>query len=753
MSLISQVLQEIDDEDKRAGESQCFIGHEFRHRDLRVKLERALERLGLQAYFADKEVTCYSILTKICKKILVTRASIVDLSQANPNVYFELGIVVGLNKPVLVVLKHGTFVPPLLENFVKLRFTNYTKLEEELVAQVPGWLEHSIEYHILYNTHCHLANVLCPERQRIAPQRRYLVIDEIEGADESRQAILTHDADLRAELPGALDRFHFTPVFLEELPLDNSCRLCDYCRALRRSDFTLCHITRRTSPNVYFLLGLATGLDIPSLRMVHKEYDKEGKLLIEVPTILRGLDGFFYEHSVDIGERLCDEVEGFLNRQKSKPIIGRTLAFPDLTRRLTSEISIEGERPSLLISSSLQLDELLTRVLEAALDAVRRGPDVFGSILLYDAEGQYLEWRAAYGYPEIHLHTRIEMRSGNRLGWASRAALELRSRRIDDVYITPDYIQVRSDIRSELAVPMAYDGQLIGVINLESPRVAYFTEEDMRLIELLASQAAIAIHEMAEQHGRLATARETLSRVQAITDPSQQTSALIALLDELTQIRDMEGIRCVVEIALTIEEPGTQTKVLKAASGAYEALGDLGKAGKVASLIPVSPQSLQDIEVILTELKKRSRAGAMCDDLFACLDMGQQWKQMIRCCKLRLQEFKGSYDLYAQGAMHMQLGMLYLIEEQPDQALRYCQEAVQIFKICDGRSAGVAMMALGKVYESLAELENALQAYQQSAEILSGLGDPLADEVISSWSNLRLEPRNTKRFKHDTSRR
>ena len=86
MSLISRLLHEVNDEEKQAGESQCFIGHEFRHKDLRVKLERALDQLGLQAYFADKEVTGEFILTKVCKKILVSRASIVDLTTANPNV-------------------------------------------------------------------------------------------------------------------------------------------------------------------------------------------------------------------------------------------------------------------------------------------------------------------------------------------------------------------------------------------------------------------------------------------------------------------------------------------------------------------------------------------------------------------------------------------------------------------------------------------------------------------------------------------
>ncbi len=75
MSLITQLLQSIDEDSKRIGESQCFISHEFRDKDLRRKLKKALEQLGLRAYFADEEVTGDFLLHKVCKKILAARAS------------------------------------------------------------------------------------------------------------------------------------------------------------------------------------------------------------------------------------------------------------------------------------------------------------------------------------------------------------------------------------------------------------------------------------------------------------------------------------------------------------------------------------------------------------------------------------------------------------------------------------------------------------------------------------------------------
>ena len=89
MSLISQLLDEVNDDEKHAGEGQCFISHEFRSKDLRRKLERALKKPGLKSYFADEEVTGDFILRKVCKKIYATRASIVDLTTANSNVYLN----------------------------------------------------------------------------------------------------------------------------------------------------------------------------------------------------------------------------------------------------------------------------------------------------------------------------------------------------------------------------------------------------------------------------------------------------------------------------------------------------------------------------------------------------------------------------------------------------------------------------------------------------------------------------------------
>ena len=55
----------------------------------------------------------------------------------------------------------------------------------------------------------------------------------------------------------------------------------------------------------------------------------------------------------------------------------------------------------------------------------------------------------------------------------------------------PDYIRFRHpevEIRSELAVPLVFRDQLIGVIDLESTEADYFSEEQNRCLDELVRE-------------------------------------------------------------------------------------------------------------------------------------------------------------------------------------------------------------------------------------------------------------------------
>ena len=70
------------------------------------------------------------------------------------------------------------------------------------------------------------------------------------------------------------------------------------------------------------------------------------------------------------------------------------------------------------------------------------------------------------------------------------AAATRQFQRIDDVHAFPGHIACDSASNSELVVPIVRDGELLGVLDLDSPKKARFTEEDeagcLRLAEILA---------------------------------------------------------------------------------------------------------------------------------------------------------------------------------------------------------------------------------------------------------------------------
>ena len=62
--------------------------------------------------------------------------------------------------------------------------------------------------------------------------------------------------------------------------------------------------------------------------------------------------------------------------------------------------------------------------------------------------------------------------------------------RVQDVHAFPGHIACDSASNSEIVVPIVRDGELIAVLDLDSPNVARFTEDDeagcVRLAEILA---------------------------------------------------------------------------------------------------------------------------------------------------------------------------------------------------------------------------------------------------------------------------
>jgi signal transduction histidine kinase len=76
-------------------------------------------------------------------------------------------------------------------------------------------------------------------------------------------------------------------------------------------------------------------------------------------------------------------------------------------------------------------------------------------------------------------------------GWVAQTGASVR---LDDVSSDPRYLTVRQEIRSELCVPLLLEDRVIGVVNIETARRAAYSAEDQTVLEIVASQIAVALH-------------------------------------------------------------------------------------------------------------------------------------------------------------------------------------------------------------------------------------------------------------------
>ncbi len=97
----------------------------------------------------------------------------------------------------------------------------------------------------------------------------------------------------------------------------------------------------------------------------------------------------------------------------------------------------------------------------------------------YFLEGEELIVGPFQGRPAC---VRIEMGKGV----CGTAALTRATQRVEDVHAFEGHIACDPESRSEVVVPLIVDGQVIGVLDIDSPRPGRFDEADQRGLERLA---------------------------------------------------------------------------------------------------------------------------------------------------------------------------------------------------------------------------------------------------------------------------
>jgi signal transduction histidine kinase len=141
---------------------------------------------------------------------------------------------------------------------------------------------------------------------------------------------------------------------------------------------------------------------------------------------------------------------------------------------------------SKVIHSTLDSQEALQLIVSEAVRVMRAAS---GSLALINPTSGLLEIHAAQNLtPSAR---KLKLRVGEGItGWVAQTGQPIR---VADVTKDKRYVSVRREVRSELAVPLEVQGEVRGVINVDSDREGAFSVEDQELLEELALQAVTVI--------------------------------------------------------------------------------------------------------------------------------------------------------------------------------------------------------------------------------------------------------------------
>jgi len=209
----------------------------------------------------------------------------------------------------------------------------------------------------------------------------------------------------------------------------------------------------------------------------------------------------------------------------SNPQTQATAEQPKASTDVLATLAEIGEQ----VNASLDLDEVLAHT--AVL--IKRYIDYeFFGVLMFDDAGSFLTHRFAIGYPP-GLAENLRIPVGQ--GITGTAAATGQPVRVCDVSKDPRYINAIESIQSELAVPLMFRGKCVGVLDIQSRHLDYFTKEQQGIITLLASRLAVAI-ENARLFQKVRAQAETLL---VLNEVSREISSILDVEELLRRAAEL----------------------------------------------------------------------------------------------------------------------------------------------------------------------------------------------------------------------
>ena len=229
------------------------------------------------------------------------------------------------------------------------------------------------------------------------------------------------------------------------------------------------------------------------------------------------------------------------------------------------------------VNSSLELSAVVSAVLDGINDVM---PFHLASILLPNHKLKRLELVGAVGGITVERQKELKIDFGT--GVTGKVFETGQPLVIPDVREFDGYVSGSDEVLSEVAVPLKQRNAIVGVLNVDRSEINAFADEDIQLLSLFATQAAIAI-----ENARLfEDQRNRVLELQTIQ----------GIVREMTSLHENDAIASAVERGLhrLIDFEACIIYVVNESSGLLEPiLAATGRDGpKRLSKVPRRPRSL-----------------------------------------------------------------------------------------------------------------------------------------------------------------